>query len=349
VAVAITEFPWVFVLATLIFLISCYWAEKYKLLNLFVGSLAFAIYCIPIVWAAVIDTSHDKKTVKFFPYTQTAGMMQQPFSFGAMFSGLDYEERRPDTFVYKQIKDRDLKIDFYAARSTVKAPCIVIVHGGSWSAGDSKQLPELNSYLACKGYHVAAINYRLAPAFKSPAPVEDTKDAINYLKANAERLKIDTSNFVLMGRSAGGQIALVAAYTFNDPCIRGVVSYYAPADMVWGGQVKTNKLVLNTEKVFADYLGGNFKTVPGKYYESSACEFVDVNSPPTLIIHGKIDAMVSFHHAEHLQRKLDLAGVKNYLLDLPFSTHGCDYSLKGPSGQISTYTVERFIKSVTSR
>jgi acetyl esterase/lipase len=345
-AVGITEFPWVFMLASLLLLGSCYWAQKYRLPTALIGAGSFFIFSLPLIWAVVNDSSLDKKVKHIFPYDEKKAMLPEPFSFSRMFSGVDYKKMEPQTFVYKQTRERELKIDFYSAQT--KAPCIVVIHGGSWSAGDSKQLPELNSYLAGRGYHVAAINYRLAPAYKSPAPVEDTKDALNYLKQHAEELNIDTAKFVLLGRSAGGQIALVAAYTFNDPAIRGVISYYSPADMVWGGQVKTNKWVLDTEKVFADYLGGGFKQVPKKFYESSACECVKATSTPTLLIHGRNDAMVAFHHAESLHEKLDSLNVKNFLLDLPFATHGCDYNFSGPSGQQITFTVERFINSVTT-
>lgn len=345
-AVGITEFPWVFMLLSLALLGSCCRMQKYRLLTGLLSTVSFFIFSLPVIWVMVADTSLDKKMRRVFPYDEKREMLPEPFSFLRMLRGIDFKETEPQTFVYKKSKERDLKIDFYPAAG--RAPCIVVIHGGSWSSGDSKQLPELNSYLTGKGYHVAAINYRLAPAYKSPAPVEDTKDALNYLKANAEELQIDTTKFVLLGRSAGGQIALMTAYTMDDPNIRGVISYYAPADMVWGGQVKTNKLVLNTDQVFTNYLGGTFQQVPEKFYESSPLEFIKKTSPPTLLIHGRNDAMVSFHHSAHLHDKLDALNVKNFLLDLPFATHGCDYNFSGPSGQLITYTVERFINSVTA-
>ncbi|CAF1138692.1 unnamed protein product [Rotaria sp. Silwood1] len=87
------------------------------------------------------------------------------------------------------------------------------MHGGSWSGGNNKQLPELNSHLAQAGYHCAAINYRLVPQWKCPAPIEDTAAALTYLRQHADELNIDRNNFILLGRSAGAQTALLAAYT----------------------------------------------------------------------------------------------------------------------------------------
>ena len=153
----------------------------------------------------------------------------------------------------------------------------------------------------------------------------------------------------MIGRSAGGQIALCAAYMLHLPNIKGVVNYYGPADMVWGGQVKVNSAVLNTNKIYDEYFGGQYEQVPDKFRESSAVANANSLSPPTLMIHGTIDPLVSIHHEERLQKKLDSLGVKNYFLRLPFATHGCDYSLKGPAGQVSRYAVLRFLNSVTNR
>lgn len=345
VSVAVTEFPYLFMAASFILCAFCFRAEKYKLLSLSLSSISFIIFCLPIVQAYMLGASLPAKLGAVAASKTSENELPKPFSMVNMFTGIGSGQVKPKAMVYKSLPGRNLSLDFYPAASGAAAPCIIVIHGGSWSEGDSKQLPALNSYLANRNYNVAAINYRLAPEFKSPAPVEDTRDAIRYLTQHADELKIDTSNFILLGRSAGGQIALVAAYSLHLPNVKGVISFYGPADMVWGAQVKTNKLVLNTDKVFSDYLGGLFKSVPQKYYESSSCEYVNPSSTPTLIIHGEHDPMVAFEHALHLEKKLQESHVSYFFLDIPWATHGCDYNINGPSGQITTYTVERFIQS----
>ena len=335
--------------ASLLLFISCFWANNYKLVSLSISGIAFLIFCFPIVRAYQRGSNLSEELAKIFPSGKTTSQLEKPFSFFKMFSGIGIREVVPQNFIYKPLPGNNLSLDFYPSSTTKKSPCVIVIHGGSWSEGDLKQLPDLNSYLADRGYNVASIDYRLAPTYKSPAPVEDTKDAIRYLCENSERLNIDTNNLVLLGRSAGGQIALVVAYSFHDPKIKGVISYYAPADMVWGAKIKGNPWVLNTDKVFADYLGGSLEEFPKKYDESSACEYVNANSTPTLLIHGAIDAMVAFEHSVRLQKKLNEFHVKNYFLDLPNATHGCDYNINGPSGQLSTFAVERFIASVVGK
>jgi acetyl esterase/lipase len=269
----------------------------------------------------------------------------QSFSIAKIFNSvrnIDYI-----TLPYKYNKMTPLSMAFYPSALGGKRPCVIVVHGGSWKSGDNTQLPELNSILSREGYHVAAINYRLAPDSQSPAPVQDVKDAIAFLKNNAEKWHIDTNRFVLLGRSAGAQIALLAAYTLNEPCIKGVIDFYGPADMVWGYSIPSNPLIMDSRKVMEDYLGSSYDASPKNYENSSPILFASEKSPPTLLIHGENDVLVAYEHSRRLNLKLQEKGVPHYLLTLPWATHGFDYNINGPGGQLSTYAVSYFLNSVT--
>jgi acetyl esterase/lipase len=268
-----------------------------------------------------------------------------PFSIARVFTGIGAKEVPSARLVYDSTDSYELGLDFYRASDGGVRPCVIVIHGGSWSGGDSRQLPELNSYLARKGYNVAAVSYRLAPKYRSPAPIEDVKKAMSFLRRESRRLGIDTTTFVLLGRSAGAQIALLAAYTLRDSTIKGVVSFYGPADMVWGYSLPANPLVMDSRKVMSDYLGGSYEAVPQNYYNSSPVEFVTRESPPTLMIHGGNDPLVAYEHNIRLIKKLKGAGVPYYLLTLQWATHGFDYTINGPGGQLSTYAVEQFLSA----
>jgi acetyl esterase/lipase len=251
------------------------------------------------------------------------------------------------TITYVKYPDTVLTFDFYPSQIKGNKPCVIVIHGGSWSSGDSQQLPELNNYLANQGYNVASINYRMAPKYTSPAPLDDVRAALTYLRAHAIELKIDTNNFVLLGRSAGAQIAMLSAYTLHDKTIKGLIDFYGPADMVWGYSKPANKLVMDSRGVMERYLGGSYKNVQQNYFASSPIEYVDRQSPPTLIIHGANDVLVAYEHSNRLSKKLKGNNIKHYWLKLPWATHGFDYNINGPGGQLSTYTIERFLKVVT--
>jgi acetyl esterase/lipase len=166
------------------------------------------------------------------------------------------------------------------------------------------------------------------------------------LKLHQSELKIDTTEFVLLGRSAGGQIALTAAYTLRDAAIKGVIGFYSPSDMVWGYSQPSNPMIMDSRKVMEDYLGGTYKDVPDNYVKSSAIDFVTPQTVPTLLIHGKNDVLVFYQHSVRLSGKLKENHVAHYLLTLPWATHGCDYTLTGPSGQLSTYSILFYLKRI---
>ncbi|HZX58446.1 MAG TPA: alpha/beta hydrolase [Mucilaginibacter sp.] len=345
-AVAVTEFPLIFVGCTLLMLATGFWVTKYQLPGTIIGTIALLLLLSPI-FRSYLVSRNLKENLKLAFGTPGIKNDAQPFSFGKLFK-LSYKDVVPShSITYVSYQDTSLSLDFFPSQAIGKRPCVIVVHGGSWSSGDSKQLADLNSYLARKGYNVAALNYRLAPKCQTPAPVEDIRNALNYLHKRAGELNIDTNNFVLLGRSAGAQIALLATYTLHNEGLKGVIDFYGPADMVWGYSVPSNPLVMNSRKVMEDYIGGPYSKIPGKYEACSPILFVDKTSLPTLIIHGTNDVLVSDEHSRRLNIKLQENGIKHYKLVLPWATHGFDFNLYGPGGQLSTYAIEEFLNAVT--
>jgi len=347
-AIVVTEFPLVFAFITLLLIGSGQWVHKYQLAGTVIGFVSVILFLSPIVRAYLISRNLKADIEQSFGVATKANPFQ-PFDFSNLLN-LSKQIESHDAVAMKTLKcvtyqDTSLSLDYYPT-NIPNRPCVIVIHGGSWSSGDSRQLPELNSVLAWNGYNVAAINYRLAPKWETPAPVEDVANAIKYLKLHAAELHIDTSQFVLLGRSAGAQIALLAAYTLHDKSIKGVIDFYGPADMVWGYSIPSNPLVMDSRKVMVNYIGGTYEKVPHKYVACSPIEFVDKQSPPTLILHGKNDVLVAYEHSRRLNEKLQQNGIKHYWLQLPWATHGFDFTLNGPGGQLSTYAVLQFLNTI---
>ncbi|MEI9918375.1 MAG: alpha/beta hydrolase [Bacteroidota bacterium] len=342
-SIAISEFCWVFVLVSALLLTWSIAKKRFQKINLTLATVSFITFSIPIVLAYKISRSLPTELASKLG---GAANKESVFSLTKIFSRtplLSYE-----TLKYSQAGGEDLTLDYYQSAKNGKRPCVIVIHGGSWRGGNSQQLPELNSELARQGFQVVSVNYRLAPKYKSPAPLEDIAAAIRYLKSHSRELKIDTNNFILLGRSAGAQLALVAAYTLPTENIRGVVNFYGPTDMVFGYTDPASHFVMDSRKVLEDYLGGPYSKVPQNYVSSSPVEVLSHSrhSVPTLIIHGRNDALVSIAHGERLDQRLAAAHIPHFMLALPWATHGCDYTLNGPSGQLTTYAVEYFAKTV---
>lgn len=225
-------------------------------------------------------------------------------------------------------------------------PAVIVVHGGSWQTGNNTEFAALNGYLAGRDYVVAAINYRLAPRWPFPAARDDVLSAIAYLKVYASQLGVDPNRLALMGRSGGGQLALLAAYTSGEPSIKGVISVYGPTDLRFAYEHPAPSGLVDTRGNLEAYLGGPPAGAEDTYFAASPLNFVTATSPPTLLIHGMRDAVISADESVRLEERLREAGVKHLFVRLPWATHGCDKSFGGPCGQIATYSIERFLDGV---
>ncbi len=170
--------------------------------------------------------------------------------------------------------------------------------------------------------------------------------AIQFLKSNSPRLGVDATRIALIGRSAGGQLALLEAYTGRDPAIRGAVALYAPSDQVFGYENPSNPRVINSTLILEDYLAGNPRTKPEAYRTASPVNFVNGSTVPTLLVHGAKDELVWVRQSERLDAKLAAANRPHLFVRLPWATHGCDYNFNGPCGQLSTYAIEIFLGEV---
>jgi len=344
----VTEFPWIFLIIEICLLFWGIKIHRFQTAGNIIAIISFLLFLSPIVRAYVIGSSLKKEFAASFNATENkTGNI--PFSFFKMLTGIAAKPVAYQTLVYTPSDVLPLSLDFYPAQKEGIKPCVVVVHGGSWAGGNSKQLPELNSRLAKKGYHIASINYRLAPTHISPAQVADIRSELNFLRTKSSELKIDTTNFVLIGRSAGGQLVLATAYAGHDPAIKGVISFYGPADLVWGAQNPANPWVFNSGKVLEDFLGGSYTASPQIFEAGSPINFVSAQSPPTLLLHGQNDVLVAYEHSIRLQKKLKELRIPHYLLSLPWATHGFDYTLNGPGGQLSTYCVEEFLEKLTRK
>jgi acetyl esterase/lipase len=275
------------------------------------------------------------------------------FSVGRLFRAQPTPAVQVTTEVFSRPEGVELKLDFYrpasaAATGVTPHPCLIVIHGGGWDGGDRTQLVEWNSRWVARGYRVAAISYRLAPRWVWPAQRDDVSAALAWLKANAARLGVDPTRLVLLGRSAGGQLATAVGYGAHDPAIRGVIALYAPHDMPFSWSVSRADDALNSIKLMRQYLGGPPDTLERcALYESASGQFLaQADSPPTLLLHGIPDTLAWYRHSERLAARLLELGVPHYQLQLPWATHGFDFNPDGPGGQLADYAIGRWLAVV---
>jgi acetyl esterase/lipase len=305
-------------------------------------AVAFGLLLKPVLEASLIAGELPGKLEKQLGHAELA---RRPFAVTALWAG-GVEPVPVETLPYSG----NLSLDLYRpprADAKPPLPCVILVHGGGWDGGSRAEIAHFNHWLAGRGYAVAAIDYRLAPNFPWPAQRDDTLAAIAFLKNHARELGIDPTRLVLLGRSAGGQIAEAVGYTANDPAIRGVIALYAPSDMVFAYVNAREDDILKSPTLMRQYLGGTPETARENYASASALPRVHASTPPTLLLHGAIDSLVWYRHSVRLDAKLAEQHVPHVFVSLPWATHAFEYNLAGPGGQLTTFAVEWFLAVVT--
>jgi len=224
--------------------------------------------------------------------------------------------------VYREVDSIPMKLDIYQpGELKTPAPLLVFIHGGGWSKGDKADyLPYLVDY-AEKGYVTASISYRLSGIATYPAALEDVVSALHWLRSIAADHMIDPDRMALIGGSAGGHLAMLAAYAGQPiPGIRAVVNIYGPVDL-------TTPYARNRHECLS-FLGKSYQESPGLYMAASPATHISSDDPPTLIFHGTLDSLVPVSQSDSLHNWLTEAGVLNEYHRLKGWPHTMDLSRK---------------------
>jgi acetyl esterase/lipase len=254
------------------------------------------------------------------------------------------------TLVYAQRDGVELALDLYQPLSIGKGPrpLLIVIHGGGWRGGDRGELPRFLRRMAFRGFAVASVDYRLAPAHPWPASIEDVGAALEFLKLNAASLGIDATRVAVLGRSAGGQIAETFAFKVRDPAIRAVVGVYAPADMVYAFRKGSDDGVLPSLRLIRDYMGSEEPT-DAALRDASGLHLAHAGLPPVFLVHGLSDRLVFPLHSQRLAARLQELSVPVTLLELPWATHGFEYNQNGPGAQIYLRALDGFLSPLLAK
>jgi len=250
----------------------------------------------------------------------------------------------PQTHLYAPA--RGLTLNLHSGRGPGPRPVIVLLHGGSWNSGDATQLRSTPTYLQDLGYSILAIHYRLAPEHPHPAQLDDIDRALEWARDNREEHNLDMGRVVFVGRSAGGHLALLSAYS-RHPDIAGVAALYPPTDLEWSWEHPTPDHILDTPGTLTDFIGAPLSKAVDTYREASPWFAAHGDCPPTLLMHGSRDELVYPEQCRRMAARLAELGVTHQFIETPWDTHGFDANLKGPGGLIWTFALERFLAAVT--
>jgi acetyl esterase/lipase len=238
--------------------------------------------------------------------------------------------------------DRAEKLDLYLPANRpkdVRSPAVVMIHGGGWIGGDKAEGRSFNicTTLAKQGYVCISINYILERGKCWPQDLYDCKNAVRWLRVNADKYQVDAEHIGVIGGSAGGHLALMVAYTNRVPRLEPASPYPGVSDKVscvvdmYGitnllTRQKTDERgvptgqVLTTEALMTKPLAADLEA----YKLASPVHHISESTPPTLILHGLIDSTVDYEQAKELDKTLAEHGVEHQLVLLEGVGHTFD-------------------------
>jgi len=192
--------------------------------------------------------------------------------------------RRDADLQYGVLAKQRLDVYTPTKNSGQKLPIVIFLHGGGWNSGDKNQYRFVGAALAEQGWIGVSVNYRLYPAVKYPAFMDDAALAVKYVHEHATEWGGDSQKIYLMGHSAGAHIATMLALDNeflqkiggDSHWLRGVIGVAGPYDFI---------------PFTFDYMHDLFGP-EANYAQSQPMNYARADAPPLLLLHGMTDTNV---------------------------------------------------------
>lgn len=251
--------------------------------------------------------------------------------------------------VYKTVNGQHLHLDIYmptgAHDGAQLAPVLIFIHGGSWVEATKDNIKKTFRQYVLKtltqnGFAVVSVDYRLANKSISHIQhqVADCKDAVRWVRQNASQYGLDANNIGVWGASAGGQLAMMTAYTddshypgdsaLSDTSaqVNYLIDTYGPTDLNTLFRTELNpfvtafaklcvrKVIMKRNRQLKCVTGYDIDTQKKRVmqlcHEFSPINYVSKDCCPTLIMHGAADTTVKIEQSIKMFVELRKCGVE---------------------------------------
>jgi acetyl esterase/lipase len=226
---------------------------------------------------------------------------------------------------------RPERLDLYVQKGRdfkVRRPGVLFIHGGGFTGGDKAEYrsASVSADLARAGYVVVSCNYVLGPKDRPgvwPRNIADCRDAVRWMRANADALGLDPDRIAVAGGSAGGYLALMVGLSDDkagpggDPTANHSAKVSAVIDM-YG--------VVNFSKHGKGQVPGVSAAEQAAYLPENQCDSQD---PAVLILHGTADTTVDIAQSDAMAKALRAAKVSHDYVVVAGAPHTFDLHPKG--------------------
>lgn len=235
-----------------------------------------------------------------------------------------YSKVKVTTHKYLTVNSEPMEFEFHRATSAKgKLPLIIYVHGGGFSAGthDNKGIQYFAKRLACRGYAVASLSYRLTlkdknaecgvTAAQKKEAIEsasfDILSGVKHILKYDSVFSIDEKKIILVGSSAGGETVLNIVYGYDYSKILGDFKFTGVISMS-GALTSLDNLTKSTAIATQLFHGTNDEVVP-------------FNTAPQYPCEKRKDDYLTMYGSESIAKKLKEFGKPYYLFWISGGTH----------------------------
>lgn len=231
------------------------------------------------------------------------------------------------------------KMDLYIPNGKKNGDVFILIHGGGWKGGDKKEITLFTLSMMEKFPNsiFANINYRLATAlnYGIPNQADDIAAVIDYIDSNHK----GKHNYILLGNSAGGHLAMFYGYKLNrSQNIKAVVNIVGPSDLS-DPEFKKYSDYDFVEKHLVDPKSITDKMT--KAHFGSPISYINVKTPPTISFYGKFDKVIPMSQKTILDSALEENKVRN--ISYEFSGGHLDWSQQ-PHRDFIINRIEEFLE-----
>ncbi|WP_312399942.1 alpha/beta hydrolase [Chryseobacterium sp.] len=202
------------------------------------------------------------------------------------------------------------------------SPVVLIVHGGAWTLGKKEHMIQIQKMLFKNNIPSVNMNYRLVSKSKKITyreQLEDISLAITQFNSLAEKAKLEADNYILLGESAGGHLALLYGYQHPEQ-VKKIISLSGPTDFYSEDYLHS---------FYSKYTSPTFQKVVGEKFDrknmseefKKASPIANISNVPTLLFQGNQDFLVNQHQGLALDSALTAQNIPHKLIFMERTGH----------------------------
>lgn len=209
---------------------------------------------------------------------------------------------------------------FLPAEYPQNSPVILMVHGGAWKYGRKEHMIKIQKLLFEHNIPSINMNYRLVSKnITYRQQLEDISLAIEKFNSLSEKAELQPDNYIILGESAGGHLALLYGYK-NPDKIKKIISLSSPTDF-YTEQYLGSFYSRYTSGTVQKMVGVKFNRKNLREEFKAASPIANINNVPTLIFQGNQDFLVNYRQGLALDSALTAEHVPHQLIFMDKTGH----------------------------